>query len=91
LISPNASSQVVISDFPDPSLVNQIQTNIDLNIGELSKEDEIAVTKAAVNLTLVLQYFQTDVYSFTYRDSHGASDLKISSTVSAQQTRNDSI
>ena len=41
--------QVVISDFPDPALVNNIAKNIDLNITSLDS-DEVASAVAKVSL-----------------------------------------
>lgn len=41
--------QVVISDFPDPALVNNIAKNIDLNISSLDS-DEVASAVAKVSL-----------------------------------------
>jgi hypothetical protein len=40
---------VVISDFPDPALVNNIAKNIDLNIASLDS-DEVATAVAKVSL-----------------------------------------
>lgn len=46
--------QVVISDFPDASLVNNIAKNIELNIGKLNEKSGVASTSAVVRNSYIL-------------------------------------
>lgn len=52
LLANLALNQVVISDFPDPSLVNNITKNISINIGALSDTPGVAATHSAVRPSL---------------------------------------
>ena len=43
-------SQVVISDFPDPALVNNLAKNVEINVKALGNEARVAEATAMVSL-----------------------------------------